>query len=151
MEFGGGSLLFVPQQNGAVDIFDVHRERLALRVGLPEHVPLTWDAMALDETGSKMFLISQSGITIAELSQVPLSLSTITPASGSPGAQLLLRGSGFENGATVTFGSVLTPATFVDDETLKVNVPSLPPGPIVIVVKNPDGRLYQFDAAFTVD
>jgi DNA-binding beta-propeller fold protein YncE len=145
-----GSLLFAPQDSG-VDIFDVHTGRLVRHLALPDPIPLDTNTMALDETGTKMFLISNSGITVAQLYQAPLSLATISPRAGPPGTAVILRGSGFENGATVTFGTTQVPATFVDLNTLEATIPSLSPGPVRVTIKNPDGSQYSFDAAYSVN
>jgi hypothetical protein len=114
-----GSLLYVPQDDG-VDIFDVHRGRLVLRVALPVQIPVTLDALAIDETGSRLFLISATGLTVVQLAQVPLSIGTVTPNAGpaSGGTTLVIRGSGFVNGATVSFGTTQVLATVVDAGTL---------------------------------
>ena len=145
-----GSLLFYPQDSG-VDIFDVHTGRLAQHVVLPDSIPLDSGALALDETGTKMFLISSTGVTVAQLYQAPLSLATITPSSGAPGSTVTLRGSGFQNGATVTFGTSQATATFVDLNTLTVVVPSLQSGPVRVTVTDPNGSQYSLDDAFTVN
>jgi hypothetical protein len=152
-----GSLLFVPQQSEAngngsgMDIFDVHRGRLAMRIALPEQLPLTLNSLALDETGTKMFLISNSGITIASLFAAPLSLATVNPASGPAGIQVNLRGSGFQSGATVQFGTASAAAEFVDSQTIQATVPTLSAGPVRVTITNPNGVSYTFDAAFTVN
>jgi hypothetical protein len=144
-----GSLLFVPQDSG-VDIFDVHTGRLVLHAAMPEAIPADTGALALDETGTKMFLISTSGITITQLAQVPLSLASITPTAGPPGTAVKLRGSGFQNGATVTFGKSQVAATYVDQNTLTAVVPALSAGPVRVTVTNPDDSSYNYDAAFSV-
>jgi hypothetical protein len=145
-----GSLLFFPQDSG-VDIFDVHTGRLVRHVVLPERIPLDTNALALNETGGKMFLISNSGITIAELDEVPLSLATVNPSSGLSGTTVTLRGSGFQGGATVKFGGSQASTTFVDSNTLRVTVPSLSAGPVRVTVANPDGDIYTLDDAFTIN
>ena len=62
------------------------------------------------------------------------------------------RGSGFLNGATIAFGTLHVPATFLDVNTLQAIVPTgLPPGPLRITVTNPGGQSYTFDAAFTAE
>jgi hypothetical protein len=81
-----GSLLFVPQGSG-VDIFDVHTGRLVQHVLLPDPIPVDLGGLALDETGTKMFLISNSGITIADLFNSLLSLASVNPNSGHQAAQ----------------------------------------------------------------
>jgi YVTN family beta-propeller protein len=145
-----GSLLFVPQDSG-VDIFDVHTGRLAQHLVLPDPIPQNTNALALDETGTKLFLTSSTGVTIAQLHDLPLSLATLNPASGPPGTSVTLRGSGFQNGATVTFGTTQVSATFVDSNTIQTTVPSLPAGSVRITVTNPDGHSYSFDDAFAVN
>ena len=144
-----GSLLFQPQNTG-VDIFDVHSGRLVQHVVLPETIPLDTSAMALDETGTKMFLISNSGITIAQLFEAPLSVASVKPSTGPAGTQVTLRGSGFLNGANVLFGSSQSAAAFVDSETLTATVPTISPGPVRVTVKLPGGQTYSVDNAFTV-
>ena len=145
-----GSLLFVPQNSG-VDVFDVHTGQLVQHVVLPDPIPTNSNAMALDETGTKMFLTSSTGVTVAQLSQAPLSVATATPPNGSLGTTVNLRGSGFVNGAVVTFGTTQVSATFLDSNTLQAMVPSLAAGPVRITVTNPDGREYAFDDLFTVN
>jgi DNA-binding beta-propeller fold protein YncE len=145
-----GSLFFVPQDSG-VDIFDAHTGRLVRHVATPESIPVGLSALALDETGSKLFLISKSGITIMQLSQVPLGVISINPGAGPSGTQVTVRGSGFLSGATVTFGSSEVPATFVDSYTLQATVPSLSAGSVRITVTNPNTQQYMFDDAFTVN
>ncbi|MBV8205531.1 MAG: IPT/TIG domain-containing protein [Acidobacteria bacterium] len=145
-----GSLLFYPQDSG-VDIFDLHTGRLVRHLVLPDPIPLDTNGMALDETGTRMFLISNTGITVAQLFQAPLSLGTINPASAPPGTTVTLRGSGFQNGASLIFGTTQVPATFVDSNTLRGTVPMLTQGALRMVIKNPDGSQYSVDDAFVVN
>lgn len=145
-----GSLLFYPQDSG-VTIFDTHTGRLVRHLLLPDPIPADSNGMALDETGTKMFLISKTGITIAQLFQFPLSLATINPATGPQGTTVVLRGSGFQNGAAVVFGTTQVSATFVDSNTLQATVPILVPGSVRVSVKNPDGHQYVRDDAYTVN
>ena len=152
-----GSLFYQPKassendQTFGVDIFDAHTGRLVARVGLGP-VPYVPEPLALDETGNRIFLISTSGVTVAQFFQAPLSLATVSPATATGGTQVTLRGSGFQNGATVSFGTLPIPATFVDSDTLQVTVPSaLTPGPLRITVTNPSGQSYSYDAAFIAE
>ena len=142
-----GSLLFMPKVSG-VDIFDTRQGRLVFQVGLPDPLPYCLHALALDETGSKMFLISKSGITIAQLHKVPLSIVTVAPHTIAAGLTVTIRGSGFMNGAIVEFGGVQAVATFVDMNTLQAIVPWLEGDSTAVTVLNPDGEQYSLQAAF---
>ena len=145
-----GSLLFLP--SSGVDVFDVHRGRLALRVALPEQptIPKT-PSLAVDETSSKVFILTRSGLTVAEIAVVPLSIASVNPASGASGAKVTIRGSGFQSGATVLFGTSSATATFVDGMTLTATVPNISSGPVRVTVTNPGGQQYFSDAAYTVN
>ncbi|MFZ3265814.1 MAG: IPT/TIG domain-containing protein [Terriglobales bacterium] len=147
-----GALLYFPRTSG-FDIYDAHHGHIRRRVDLSLQIPVTFDAMALDETGSRVFLISASGLTVVDIADLPLSLGNIAPAQGSVsgGVSVRLRGSGFQNGALVLFGNAAAVVTFVDGSTLQVTTPVLPAGPTRITVTNPDGNLYFLDAAFTAD
>jgi len=144
-----GSLLFLP--SSGIDIFDVRRGRLALRVGLPEPPTIPRpSSIAVDETGSRIFVLTRSGVTIAQLAKVPLSLATVQPSSGAVGTKVTIRGSGFENGTTLVFGATAATATFVDGMTLTATVPNVARGPVRATVSNPGGEQYPLNAAFLV-
>jgi len=151
-----GSLFFLPQAPfggvsiaRSVDVFDVHRQRLVLQIALPEPLVSSLNSMCMDETGSKLFAISQSGITVAQLASVPLSIASVSPTSASPGSTITIRGSGFANGAKVNFQNTEVQATVVDANTINVMSPLLPTGPVRLTVVNPDGSQYSLDAAYT--
>jgi WD40 repeat protein len=151
-----GSLLFVPQQTifaptRGMDVFDVHRQRLAMRIALPDSIPGgAMSSLALDETGTKMFIVSSSGITVAQLQASPLSIGSVNPADGPVGTQVTIRGSGFTSSSKVTFGTAAVSSSFVDQNTLKATIPSLSPGAVRVTVSNPQSVSYSFDAAFVV-
>lgn len=145
-----GSLLFMP--SSGVDVFDVHRGRLAMRVGLPDPPSIPrGPSIALNETGTKVFVLTRSGLTIAQLASLPLSIASTTPSSGASGTTVTIRGSGFQSGTKISFGSSAAAVTYVDGMTLKATVPALASGPSQITVVNPDGQSYSFDAAFLVN
>jgi DNA-binding beta-propeller fold protein YncE len=144
-----GSLLFLPQTTG-IAIFDVHTGRIAQNVALADGIPADTNAMALDETGTRMFVISNSGVTIAQLFQAPLSLATVTPSTGAPGTVVKLRGSGFLSGTTVAFGTLSASVTYVDQNTLMATVPAAAPGSVRITLTNPSAQPYDFDNAFNI-
>lgn len=83
-------------------------------------------------------------------SQQTLSLDSVVPSAGPQGTQVTVRGTGFQNGATVTFGTSQVSGTYVDPNTLTATVPALSAGPVRVTVANPDGHQHSRDAAFTL-
>lgn len=144
---------------GGVDIVDSHTGRLRLRIPLPEPLAmlaadsdgLHADFLAIDENGQRIFALTASGLTVIQLTSVPLSIGSVAPsaAPAQGGTTLSIRGSGFQNGVKVTIGGKPASATFRDMNTLTVVTPSLPPGAQQIVITNPSGESYSQDAAFT--
>jgi hypothetical protein len=109
------------------------------------------DFLAIDENGQRIFALTASGLTVVQLSSVPLSIGSISPvaAPGIGGTTLTIRGSGFQSGTKVTIGGKSASANFQDINTLTVVMPSLSSGAQQIAVTNPDGETYSLDAAFT--
>jgi len=152
-----GSLIYVPFPQG-VDIFDVQHGDLRERIMLSEQ--MAFDAvsgnsstliihhLALDQTGKQIFLLTNKGLTIAQLDSVPLSIGSVTPSSGPGGTQVKIRGSGFVQGTTATANGASAAVSFVDADTLQLTLPSLPSGAVQLTLTNPDGQTYVFDAAF---
>ena len=72
-----GSLLFVPypawtdglnvHHQGFVDIYDVNRGILVHRISLAEQIQQVTDAMAIDQTGKNIYLITNAGLTAIQL------------------------------------------------------------------------------------
>jgi len=145
-----GALLYYPDAGG-LSIYDAHHGHLVRRIALPETIASTFDAMAIDPTGSQIFMISSTGLTIVSLADMPLSMGNVSPAQGaaSGGVTVKLRGSGFQSGAQVLFNNTHVGATFIDGSTLQVNTPPLVAGPVRITVVNPDGGRYFLDDAYT--
>ncbi len=146
---------------GGVDVLDAHTGQLRLRVFLPEPLAaLATDAdglhagfIALDETGQKIFAITTSGLTVVQLTNVPLGIGTVSPAtvSASGGATLTIRGSGFQAATTLTIAGKPATAAFKDTNTLTVVTPAVSPGPQQIIASNPDGESVSLSAAFTAN
>lgn len=154
-----GSILYTPvlqgfayvQSNG-IEITDTNLGRGLGQIMLSEQIAsLAQMPMDFDETGNRLFLITNKGLTILQLPSPPLSIGYLTPTTGSAsgGTPVVIRGSGFESGATVTIGGVLVPTTFVDNSTLQVTTPAGSVGGVRIAINNPDGTSYSFDDAFT--
>jgi DNA-binding beta-propeller fold protein YncE len=154
-----GSLVYLPFPQG-VDIFDVRHGDLRERIFLTEQMTnggslldLTSRMvhnMAIDETGQRVFLMTNKGLTIAQLDSVPLSIGSVTPAAGPAGTQVKIRGSGFLPGATASANGTSAVVSYVDSNTLQVSLPSLPSGAVQIKITNPDGKTYSLDDAYTV-
>ncbi len=156
-----GGLLYAPLnnalnpglQNNAVDVLDARRGHLIWRIALPVQPAITLDAMAVDETGARLFLITAGGLTVLNLPQLPLSVGTILPNQGpaTGGTEVVIRGSGFQSGTTVSFAGQVANTTYVDGNTLNVTVPALAAGPVQVKVTNPDGTSYTVDAGFVAE
>lgn len=72
-------------------------------------------------------------------------IASVSPTAALPGATITITGSGFQNGATVTFAGVASPTvTFVSATTLQAVVPNIATGPATIVVTNPDTQTASF-------
>ena len=154
-----GSLIYVPFPQG-VDIFDVQHGDLRERIMLTEQMNYGGSLgnlsshfihhLATDQTGEWIFLLTNKGLTIAQLDSVPLSIGGVTPASGPAGTQVRIRGSGFVQGTTASANGTSAAVSYVDSDTLQVTLPSISPGAVQITLTNPDGQSYTLDAAFTV-
>jgi IPT/TIG domain len=144
--------------HGGVDIRDAHTGRLRLRVYLPEaFAMLSTDVdglhgtfLTVDENGQRLFALTTSGLTVMQLSSVPLGIGTLAPASGpaSGGTNSTLRGSGFQSGTKATLGGKALTVAFKDQNTLTFATPALTSGAQQLVLTNPDGESVSLDAAF---
>ncbi len=144
-----GSLFFWAYPN-YIDILDVQHGTSALRFGLTETVTNTVAPMAIDSDGQRIFLITGNGFTVVDLGNAPLSVGHFNQASASPGNQITVRGSGFENGLTATLGGVAASLSFTDSETLTLTVPNINSGFEDLVLTNPDGTTYTLQNAINV-
>jgi hypothetical protein len=144
-----GSLLYQPLLQG-VDVIDTSTGAWLRRIALTEQVQLVQNAMALDETGNRLFLITNAGLTVLQMDPPPLSIGYLSPATGpaAGGTTVTIRGSGFQPTATVTFGGVAASTTYVDASTLQVTTPALPAGGVRVTVSNSASSSYSLDAAF---
>ena len=150
-----GALVFYPISSG-FDIFDGNQGTLRLRYLTGDTLACTdplnpsHDCLAVEPSGSRVYLMTHNGVTVVELDAVPLGVGSVTPSDGPSGTLVQIRGSGFTAGTTVLFNGTAASGTFVDSETLQASVPALAPGPVRITLTNPDASTYSLDAAFTV-
>jgi len=144
--------------HGGIDIRDAHNGRLRLRVYLPEpFAMLSTDIdglhgtfLTLDENGERLFALTTSGLTVMQLSNVPLGIGTLAPGSGpsAGGTSITLRGSGFQSGTNATLGGKTVDVTIKEMNTLTFTTPALSAGAQQLVLTNPDGESVSLDAAF---
>jgi hypothetical protein len=154
-----GSLLYTPVPIGfgnvesdGIDVTDTNHGTWLGQILLTEliEVPSVQSSMDLDEAGRRIFLITNKGLTVVPLPPPPLSIGYVYPATGpsSGGTAVTIRGSGFQLGATVSFGGTPVAATVVDASTLEVTTPGGAAGGAIVSIQNPDGSVYSLDAAF---
>ena len=150
---------------GGVDIFDAHSGALRLRILLPQQFMTDVDGLhgsflATDENGQRLFAITSNdgtpqnaGLTIVTLANVPLGIGALAPAQGpsAGGTSIVIRGSGFQPGVSVSIGGKAAATTFNDMNTLTVVTPALAAGPQRITITNSDGETVSWDAAFVAN
>jgi len=155
-----GSLLYTPVPTGpgnaesnGIDVTDTNSGTWLGNILLTEQINASQPAqstMDYDETGNHLFLITNKGLTVVQLDSSPLSIGYLSPSTGSTsgGTAVTIRGSGFESGATVSFGGAAATTTFVDSRTLHVVTPAGSAGGARVIIQNPDGTSYSLDAGF---
>lgn len=95
--------------------------------------------VAIDPTGQKILVATQTGVTYFELSVIPLAVGTVSPSAGSAWTSVQIRGSGFVSGTAVQIGGQNSTCTETDGETLSCTIPNLPAGSAAMSLSNPDG------------
>jgi hypothetical protein len=123
---------------------------LKLGFSLSETVNRVVSPMAIDNTAEYIYLVTNKGLTIVDLGIAPLSIGHLSQASASSGAQIVVRGSGFENGISATVGGAPATVSYGDVSTLTLTVPPVNPGLQDITLTNPNGTTYTLENALTV-
>jgi hypothetical protein len=144
-----GSLYYMAYAN-FFDIVDVQRAILRMRFSLSETVSNAAVPMAIDSGGRFIYLLTNKGLTIVDLGEAPLSIGWLNLTSASPGAQITVRGSGFDSSTTATVGGQVATVTLTDQNTLSLTVPNIGPGPAAIVLTNSDGTTYTAVGLLTI-
>ncbi|HEY3705028.1 MAG TPA: IPT/TIG domain-containing protein [Terracidiphilus sp.] len=144
-----GSLGYIPTTKG-VEIFDIHHGQTILTIGNAAGSLAGLDNLAVSHDGSRLYVAQPNGIAVFALPSVPLSIGSITPSNGdaSGGQSVVLRGSGFVNGVTVTVDGNPATVQFVDSTKLFLTMPAVTPAEDVVTVTNPDSTSYTLDAAW---
>ncbi|MCI0340948.1 MAG: IPT/TIG domain-containing protein [Planctomycetales bacterium] len=93
-----------------------------------------------------------NGFTYGSPPASPPVLTAVVPSVGPPagGTAVTLTGSALQSGATVTFGGAsATSFAFVSATQLTAVTPAGSPGPVTVVVTNPDGQTGSLGSGFT--
>lgn len=144
-----GSLYYVPYAH-YIDILDTLHGMLRLRFSLSETVSNTAAPMAIDSSGRFIYLITDQGLTIVDLGEAPIAIGWLNPSAASVGAQITVRGSGFDSSTTATVNGKAAMVSVVDPSTLDLSIPSVSSGPATIVLKNGDGITYTASGLLTI-
>jgi IPT/TIG domain len=143
-----GSLYYWAYPN-YFEIFDVPTATLKMRFSLGETVQNVETPLAIDEGGRKIFLITDKGLTVVDLGTAPLSIGHLDPVSGGA-SQIQVRGSGFVSGLSAMIDQQSATAVFIDENTFKLTVPTMPAGYHDLTITNPDGSAYTLKSAISV-
>jgi hypothetical protein len=94
--------------------------------------------------------VTTSGSSIVQLTNVPLGIGTLSPASGTAagGISVTVRGSGFQNGITAPLGGRTASVAVKDGNRLTLTTPSTTIGPQQLVLTSPDEQSVTLDTAF---
>jgi hypothetical protein len=139
-----GSLYYFAYQN-YFEIVDVAHATLRMRFSLTETVQSAASPIAIDSGGRFIYLITNQGLTVVDLGAAPLSIGHLSPQNASPGAQVTVRGSGFDSSITATVGGITASVTVTDQNTLALTVPAAASGPQDIVLTRSDGETYTLE------
>ena len=112
-----------------------------------------WSNLAIDETGQRIFALTNSGLTILQLPAAPLGIGSLTPSNGpaSGSTTVTLRGSGLQSTTKLTLGGKSMAGNFKDPNILTFTTPSLSSRPQQLILTNPNGESVSLDAAFTAN
>ena len=144
-----GALAYIPTTLG-VEVADLHQGSTVLSIGMPTGSLETIDNLAIDHSGTRLYVAQTNGIRVVDLGTAPLSIGSLTPSSGSSGGgvPVVLRGSGFVPGTSVTIDGQPAATTFVDSTTLHITTPPVSVAKDIVTVTNPDGSAYSLGGAF---
>jgi DNA-binding beta-propeller fold protein YncE len=141
-----GALVYTTYSD-IVALFDAHtgeiRETIAVPAPLSE---LLYDngTIAVDNTGSQIFVFTASGLTEIQIDALPLAIGSITVS----GSSWNIVGTGFSSSTVVSIdGNPVTPRFNGTNELQLSNAPSLS-GSHTIALINPDGHSYTYDVAY---
>ena len=141
-----GSLYYVPYPN-YFEIIDVPTARLRMRFSLTQMISNAAAPLDLDSGGRHVYLLTDKGLTVVDFGAAPLSIGHLSQQNPSPGAQIIVRGSGFDSSTTATVGGVAASVTVTDENTLTLTIPAAASGPQDIVLTRTPGETYTLENA----
>jgi fibronectin type 3 domain-containing protein len=159
MDFGGGVVggVEISVDGGTTWHPAVGRENWTYTTTFNNNATVNIRSRAVDDSGN--LEVPGPGITITVGTPAPPpSVSSVNPTSGAQGQNLssvLISGSGFQNGATCSFGAGITvnSCTFNSATQLTANItisPTAALGSRNVTVTNPDGQSNTLPNGFTV-
>ena len=146
---GSGGLRY--NVGGAVQISDTRNGRTLLTLPAVPNTPDSAKAFAIDPTGQKILVCANGSLNYYELAVVPLAVGTVSPVQATPGTTLTISGDGFVAETTATIAGTSASCTMANSQTLQCGVPTVSAGLTPMTLTNPDGQMYSFEAAVTIE
>lgn len=81
----------------------------------------------------------------------PVSVTSITPTGGPAGAVVIVAGTGFQQGTTVTLGGIAARVTGVTSTAITATTPVHEGGTVDVVVTNPSGQSGTLNGGYTFE
>jgi hypothetical protein len=133
-------------------IVTVASDGTSITVTAPPHTPGQVDVVVTNPDRQVGAL--PSAFAYYALNAPAPAITGVSPSHGTygGGTVVTLSGTGFQSGAIVSFGTVAANSvTVVSASTLTATTPAHAPGPVPVVVSNPDSQAGSLGAAFTYD
>jgi hypothetical protein len=141
-----GALLYVPYSD-SIALFDVHtgeyRENITLPGNLDEFL---YDngTIAVDSTGSHIFVFTANGLTDVEIDALPLAIGSLTVS----GSTWTIAGTGFISGTAVSADGSPLSDQFTDSQHIQITSAPALNSVHTLTLTNPDGHTYTYDVAY---
>ena len=142
-----GSSYFLPYQN-YFEICDVARGALRMRFSLTQTIVSTAAVpLAIDSGGRYVYLLTDKGLTVVDFGQALLAVGHLSQVNVSAGAQVTVRGSGFDSSTTATVGGQAASVSVTDENTLTLTIPAAQSGSQDLTLTRADGQSYTLQNA----
>jgi YVTN family beta-propeller protein len=138
-----GALLYLPFTN-SIGVFDAHTGEYRESILTPGIAALSDGSIDIDDTGTQIFIVTASGLTVVKMDKLPLAIGSVTGSGGS----WTITGTGFSAGTTVTVDGAAVSTEYVDAQHLAVSEAPALSSAHTVELTNPDGHSYTYDAAY---